>query len=286
MGMRDTGRGVGYTKHLDETLRAGIYETQVPNLAFLYETPSTTQNPDWAVGDRVALGDGRVFRYGRCTNTCLNTMQGLKFYGQEGDGIAYKNLSEAGAVGDTSVKVDAGDEGDVDLDELRGGYIIFHTHGEYADFSRGIVGNTAADSDGYVTIYIDAPLHIATTTSFGTETCPNPYRFLSYRSAAVSGGPGGDAYTSVAGIPLRKTTAANQFVWIQTWGPCWINPQGAVGYTVATDRRDLKFTREGSIQKNDANAQDTSSMQRAGFMLTAEDASATGPPLVMLNISP
>lgn len=286
MGKRDTGRGVGYTKHLDETLRAGVYETHIPNIDFLYETPTTTQNPDYAVGDRVCLPDGRVFRYGRCANICRNTMQGLKFYGQEGDGVAYKAPSQTQAIGDESITMDAGDEGDVDLDELRGGYIIVHTHTDYADFTRGIVGNTAADSDGYVTVYLDAPLHIAIKTTYGLETCPNPYKFLSYRSSATGSGPGGDAYSSVAGIPLRKTTAANQFVWIQTWGPCWINPQGAVGYTPATDRREMKFTREGSIQKNDANAQTTSSMQTAGFLMTAEDASATSPPLMYLQISP
>ena len=286
MGMRNTGRGVGYTKHLDETLRAGIYETQVPNLAFLYKTPSTTQDPDWAVGDRVALPDGRVFRYGKCTNICLNTMQGLKFYGQEGDGIAYKVPTQTQDVGDTSITVDAGDEGDVDLDELRGGYIIVHTHTDYVDFTRGIVGNTAADSSGYVTIYLDAPLSVAIKITYGTETCPNPYRFLSYRSAAVAGGPGGDAYSSVAGIPLNKTTAANQFVWIQTWGPCWINPQGALGYGVVADRRDVVFTREGSVIAVDSQTATTSMMQRAGFLLTGDDASATGPPLIMLQISP
>lgn len=38
-------RGVYYTKHLDETLRKGVYETQVPNISFLYKV-STTRNPE------------------------------------------------------------------------------------------------------------------------------------------------------------------------------------------------------------------------------------------------
>lgn len=276
-------RGVGYTKHLDETLRQGVYESPIPNWNFLYVTPTTTKSLDYNIGNRVILPDGRVFRYGRATNIVRNTMQGLKFFGQEvGDGIGYK-APLAQVVGDEYIKVS---ESGVTLDELRGGMVIFHTHTEYADFTRGIVGNDATDSSGYVKIYLDAALHIAVTTSFGVETCPNPYRFLSYRSAAVAGGPGGDAYSSVAGIPTRKTTAANQYVWIQTWGPCWINPQGSIGYTVIASRRLLWFTDEGSIICVNSAGDDTAMRQIAGFLLTAEDASGTGPPLVMLTITP
>ena len=247
----------------------------------LHDTPSTTQN--YEIGSRsVDRGPGgsRTFYYGKATNVVKNTMQGLKFYGRVDDAATYTACSTQSA-GDTTVTITAS----VTKDQLRGGFIIFHTHGEYADFSRRIISNTVTVA-GKTTITLDYPLHIATTTSFGTETCPNPYAFLSYRSAATGSGPGGDYYTSVAGIPTRKTTAANQYVWIQTWGPVWINPQGAVGYTPATNRRDMVFTLEGSIIKLDANAQTTSSQQRAGFLLTRETAGGTGPPLMMLQITP
>ena len=246
----------------------------------LHDDVSVIQN--YELGSRYVdrgPGGSRTFHYGKVLNTVLNTMQGLKFYGRVEDGASYTACSTQSA-NDTTVTITAS----VTANQLRGGFIIFHTHGEYADFSRRIISNTVTVG-GKTTITLDFPLHIDTTTSFGTETCPNPYGSLSYRSAASGGSDGGDAYTSVAGVPTRKSVA-NRYLWIQTWGPIWINPQGAIGYTPATDRRDLKFTREGSIQKDDANAQDTSSMQRAGFMLTRETAGGTGPPLIMLQITP
>lgn len=248
----------------------------------LHDDPSTIQN--YEIGSRhVDRGPGgnRTFYYGKAINVVRNTMQGLKFYGRINDAVGYVACSTQSA-GDQTVTITAS----VTKDQLRGGFIIFHTHGEYADFSRRIINNTVIDAAGKTIITLDYPLHIATTTSFGTETCPNPYAFLSYRSAASGGSDGGDAYTSVAGVPTRKAAVANKHLWIQTWGPIWINPQGAVGYTPATDRRDMVFTREGSIIKADTNAQDTSSMQRAGFLLTRETAAGTGPPLMMLQISP
>jgi hypothetical protein len=247
----------------------------------LHDDVSAVQN--YELGSRYVdrgPGGNRTFYYGKAINIVRNTMQGLKFYGRVEDGASYTACSTQ-AADDTTVTITAS----VTVNQLRGGFIIFHTHGEYADFSRRIISNTVTVG-GKTTITLDFPLHIATTTSFGTETCPNPYAFLSYRSAASGGSDGGDLYTSVAGIPTRKAAAANRYLWIQTWGPIWINPQGAVGYTPATNRRDMVFTLEGSIKKLDANAQTTSSQQRAGFLLTRETAGGTGPPLMMLQISP
>jgi len=61
-------RGPLYTKHLDDTLKREIYETQIPNIEFLYEH-SSTKNPEYNIGDRVLLPDGRVFRYGLMANS-------------------------------------------------------------------------------------------------------------------------------------------------------------------------------------------------------------------------
>lgn len=247
----------------------------------LHDDVSAIQN--YELGSRYVdrgPGGSRTFHYGKAINIVRNTMQGLKFYGRVEDGASYTACSTQSA-GDKTVTITAS----VTANQLRGGFIIFHTHGEYADFSRRIISNTVTVG-GKSTLTLDFPLHIDTTTSFGTETCPNPYAYLAHRSAASGGSDGGDLYTSVAGIPTRQTVAANKYLWIQTWGPVWINPQGAIGYTPATNRRDLVFTLEGSIIKLDANTQDTSSQQRAGFLLTRETAGGTGPPLVMLQITP
>ena len=38
-------KGQKYTKHLDETLRQGVYGTQVPNIAFLYKAIASSLLP-------------------------------------------------------------------------------------------------------------------------------------------------------------------------------------------------------------------------------------------------
>lgn len=264
--------------------RAGLVgHENAPSWEYLYKT-STIKDPNWDVGDRVVLPDGRVFRYGLATNIVTNTHQGLKFYGRVEDGIAYKVPAQTQDIGDKEITVDAGDSGDYTVDQLKGGYVIVHTHGENADFSRGIIGNSASDGDGNVTIYLDAALHIAIAVAFGVETCPNPYSILQQRTAAT-GVDTADNYTSVAGMPLVKTTVANQYLWVQTWGPAWVNPQGDIGYTPATNRRTLFFTNEGAIIIKSVAVVTTSLQQIAGFLITRETAGGTGPPLVMLQIS-
>ncbi len=270
----DVIRGPGFVGH--ET--AG-------EMNFLYQT-STIKSEKYDVGDRVVLPDGRVFRYGKATNIVTHIMQGLKFYGRVEDGIGYKVPAQTQAIGDTEITVDAGDSGDYTKDQLKGGYVIVHTHGEYTDFTRGIIGNSESDADGNVTLYLDAALHVAVAVAFGVETCPNPYSILQQATSAAGNSSGQDSYTSVAGMAMTLTTVANQYLWIQTWGPCWINPQGAVGYTPATNRRTMFFTNEGSIIKNSAAVVTTSLQQIAGFLLTRETAGGTGPPLMMLQISP
>lgn len=261
-----------------------IGHRKAPDWDFLYRT-SLIKDTKWEMGDRVVVPDGRVFRYGKATNIVTNTHQGLKFYGRVEDGIAYKLPAQAQAIGDKSIIVDAGDSGDYVQDQLRGGYVIVHTHSANADFSRGIIGNTPSDADGNVTIYLDAALHIAITTAYGVETCPNPYAILQQRTAAT-GVDTADNYTSVAGMPLIKTTVANQYLWVQTWGPAWVNPQGDIGYTAATNRRTLFFTNEGAIIIKSVAAASTSLQQIAGFLITRETSGGTGPPLVNLQINP
>ena len=245
---------------------------------------SATQN--YLLGTRRVKIDGRAYKYVKATNIISSTNFGLKFWAELGDGIGYTAPLQTQLVGDTTIKVDSGKGvAGVAKDELIGGYIIIHTHGESYDQFRGILGNTLADANGYITITLDEPLTIAIELTFGVEVYPNPY--ASVRVKQASHGGGGDRYSSVAGMADVKTTVANQYIWIQTWGPRWINPQGDVGSVVTVDRRGLVFDYEGSITQVDVNTATTAKMQYAGFVINRESvANGTGPPLVMLQISP
>ena len=268
-----------YTKHFDDTLKSGIYETQVPNIAFLYES-STTQSPDWAVGDRVCLPDGRVFRYAKAGNIIADIRQGVKCYNLKTDGVSYV-AATASAIGDTDITVAAAGE---TKDSLRGGYIIIHTHSDKKHQFRGVVGNTETDSDGNITIYMDAPLTHTITASHGVEVHLNPYldvRQMSADNTTLAG----DHYTSVLGLPNKHTTVANEYLWIQTWGPCWANPHGTLGYASTADERALVFDYEGNICPY-TDAVDTDvQMQHAGFQIERQT-SGTGSAFFMLQINP
>lgn len=276
-------RGVGYTKHLDLTQTREIYESPIQNWDFLYET-STTIPDGYHVGDRVCLPDGRVYRLARATNIISHTAFGLKFWGQTDDGVNYTAPLQTELATSKEITIDAGDSGDHTADEFRGGFIIIHTHTDNHHMTRYILGNTASDADGYITFYVDAPWIKDIEVAYGVEVCPNPYNSVQVRQAQATNA--GDTYSSVAGMPLVKTTANNQYLWLQTWGPIWINPTNACGNTVVENRRQVRFNYEGIITGTDGQTATTSILQNAGFMITREDAGSTGPPLVMLQISP
>lgn len=253
-----------------------VQPSDITDWDFLYET-STVQSPRFEVGDRVVLPDGRAFRYGKSATAIVDKNHGLRFWAQLDDGITYVVPDQGQAVGDKTLHTTAAG---ITLDELRGGYVIVHSHTAHNDQFRGILGNTATDADGDVTIYLDAPLTIAVTVAMGIEVVPNPYSLLRVRSADQ--GEAGDHYSSVAGMPNVLTAAVNQYLWLQTWGPCWVNPKA---FVVATGRRGVWFDYEGSIVFANADVV-TKSLQYAGFLIEREDAGATGAPMVNLQINP
>lgn len=272
-------KGKARTKLLDHSVGLVEGASGDPSWNFLYET-STVRSPEFYPGDRVTLPDGRKFVYAKATNIVTSHYQGLKFWAELGDGVGYVTADQGQAVGDSSVHITAAG---ITQDQLRGGYVIIHTHTAYDDQFRGILGNTATDTDGDITIFVDAPFTVAITTAFGVETYPNPFDSVRSRGA---GGPGGDRYSSVAGMPTVLTTVANQYLWLQTWGPCWVNPQGILGYTVTVDRRGLSFDFEGSITGQDVQTATTSKMQYAGYIINRESSgNGTGPPVMFLQIS-
>jgi len=246
---------------------------------YLYES-STVRNSKFNIGDKVALPDDRVFRYGKAITAIADKNHALKFWSRMADnGVDYVtgvNVQAEVTGSDTLYITAAGKT----LDELRGGYVIIHTHGLHNDQFRGILGSTETDADGKITIYLDAPLSIALLTTYGVEVHANPYSSLQVTSA--DNGIAGDRYSSVAGMASVLTTAVNHYLWVQTWGPCWVNPKGLVA--AQTDRRGVWFDYEGSIIVANADVA-TESLQYAGYLMDREVVGGTGSPLVYLQIS-
>ena len=243
---------------------------------------SATQN--CKIGTRRVRWDGRVYRYGRATNIVSVRHFGLKFWGQIGDGIATTPAASAAAGASTFTIAKSG----VAADDFAGGFVTFFSTPVQ---TRGIVSNTAT-SGGNITITLDEPLTTAITVAVTyTEVLHNPYRSLRL-TAGPSGGDTGNDYSSVAGIPCIITTAANRFLWVQTWGPIWINPHGSSlqDAGITGSERKLVFDCEGSITLEDDAAHGPCAggedMQHAGFIIDRSAAGTSGPPLVMLQICP
>jgi len=247
----------------------------------IWETKLT---PQYTVGTRLVLEDGRVFRYAKATNIVSNRHFGLKFWYQTGDGLA-TTVAQTQAVGDTTIKM--ADAGAV-KDEYLGGYVMIH--GTYNQF-RGILGNTVT-SGGYTIITLDAPLSaIVTSGATFIEVLHNPYNSVRL-TAGPSGGLAGDDFSSVAGISFVVTTVADTYIWIQTWGPIWINPHGsslAAAGALGGERR-VVFDVEGSIciEEDAAHGPGAASddHQLAGFIIPRFASGVSGTELIMLQISP
>jgi hypothetical protein len=267
--------------------RAGVALRSLENVPVqAYNAESATQKHKF--GARLELEDSRVFRYAKATNQILDCRFGLKFWDQIGDGIAYTAPLQVQSIGDLTIKIDSGKgAGGVTKDQFANGFIVVHTGTDYDSQFRGITGNTVADGDGYTTITVDLGWTKAIETGYGVEVMASPW--ASVRNASAGGGSGNtpNEYSSVAGIPMLKTTATDMFIWLQTWGPCWVNPHGTAGVTPTADRRGLVFDREGSISAIDESVSSDVAQQYAGFIITRESvAGGAAVPLIFLQISP
>ncbi len=245
-----------------------------PSWEFIYQA-SLTKHPDYNIGDRVALPDGRVFRYGFSSGAC-NVDVGVKFTDDEFQG--YSTILVAGAVGDSSVQITGSTHIALTKDSLRGGYvIIFHTGGGGDTQFRGIVGNPAADEDADFTLYLDAGLdHATIAASTGVEVFPNPYAALA--TGALTG-------RSHAGKAAVHVDAASMYFWVQTWGPCWMAPNTTDGTWATNYHRGAYWRNDGAIMVyqdlTDLDADNTT--QYAGFLIGEGYSSG---PLFMLQVSP
>lgn len=242
----------------------------------IWETSLTAQ---YSPGTRLITEDGRVFRYAKASNIISVRHFGLKFWNK----VAIEaNAGGSSAVGDYTVTL----TGNVTKDEYKGGYLI--SHGTPTQF-RYIVSNTVTSGTTFV-VTLAEPLTTAITGgSTYCEALQSPYANVRL-TAGPSGGDTGDDYSSVAGIPFVITAAANTYIWIQTWGPIWINPHGDVAAGVAGGEHKLVFDVEGSVCVEDEVAHgpgaDGDEHQIAGFIINRGASGAGGPPLVMLMISP
>lgn len=263
-------KGKAKTTHLG--IQGVVGHQTAPDYGFIYST-SLTKDANWNLGDRVALPDGRVFRYAKtgAANYSLNNDFACRFAAEEAQG--YDEVAVATAVGDKKVTIDGGTHDEFTEDELRGGYVIVYYDGGggYTQF-RGIIGNDAAAANADFTVYLDAPLDVATVAgTTGIEVWYNPYSYLSSSSAHA-----------FAGKPAVQITAALTYFWVQTWGLCWLARNSSDSALTNTNLRAC-FRHDGSYEADYgySNVGGVHTNQIAGVPVVRDAG-----PFLMLQISP
>jgi len=212
-------KGRAFTKYLETAPLHNVYSGTTPSLNFLYET-STTRNPQFNIGDRIVLGDGREFRYGKSYNA-LSATRGCEIYVLGVNN--YSLLGATTAVGGTTVTAAAVTHDELAEDELRGGFaLIYGSDGDDTDTQfRGIIGNDASASAAAFTIYLDAGLVKEVTTANYCEIFQNPFAALRLSTTTVTDFP-------KAGVPVAEVSAGSMYFWVQVRGPIWLPPQSGL----------------------------------------------------------
>ena len=230
----------------------------------------------FSIGDILRLGN-KSFVLAKAgaaiTSTGLGAKNGLF------QGVAYNSVAVAADAGATSVTLTtaatdgAAGTGLMVADEFKGGSIVLFSAGVDTPQVRGITGNTARVATGNVsvTFTLDSPLTIALTTSDHGEAMQSAWSHV--LQDVEIGHP-------VVGVPT-VTATSGQYLWLQTWGPCFVSPQAAVGIAGATG---VYWRHDGSLDVENADAY--VSDQYAGFVLAESSTHTQGAPFFMLQVTP
>ena len=199
---------------------------------FIYQT-STAKDNLYNIGDTVELADGRKFTYAKSSAACISG-QGCEF--TYTGYVAITTFTVSAAVGALSISVPAATHAALTADELRNGYVVIYNGTDNNVQFRGIVGNDASILNVAFTLYLDASLTTAITTSSKIEVFQNPYAALRTGTSQI---------LAKAGVPAVAVSATSMYFWVQTGGFTWVAPQALVG---ANGGMGCFWRHDGSIE--------------------------------------
>lgn len=229
------------------------------------------------IGDIMRLG-GKTFVLGKLGGAITGCGLGVKNGAAQGSEQVV--LGAAATAGDTSVILattatsGAAGTGLTAVDEYKGGTIVLFKAGVDKPQIRGITGNTARAATGVVnvTFYLDSPLALDLAVTDVGEAMASPWSYLVQDTQIAH---------PVMGVPTVVGTSG-QFIWVQTWGPCFVSPQSGVG---VAGQIGCWWRHDGSLDVY-ANIGTYVSTQYAGFVLAEAIAHTQGAPFFMLQIMP
>jgi hypothetical protein len=242
---------------------------------------AVSATPNYQVGSRLMIG-ARVFHYAKAGGSLIPDM-GAKVKNPQD--VSQEVLGAAATKGDTSLvlTLDNTDgpsyNGLLPADYLKGGYaVVFPAAGNKA-FVRGILSNTAVTVNpgtATFTVTLDAPIPLNLTTSDLAEAMASPYACVAPNTATKLQ----DNLCTSIGVPTVPAVSGD-YLWIQTWGPCWVAPHAGLG--TGASNRAAYFVGDGALA-DEADA--TPIEQIAGFVLANDKGGGQGAPFVMLMIDP
>ena len=247
---------------------------------FIYQT-SLTKHPGYNIGDRVALPDGRVFRYSKTGDAAIGLPHSRMVFNRN---VIAGIATTHGAEDTPTVAVVAGDYtfrfGDTvarAANHYVGGHYVQHTMtGSSGVFCAGIIGSTAGNGT-FVELTLDVPFPLPVPITSQGTAMPSIYSNI--------GHGGTSEFKTAVGLAVVNS-AISAYVWVQTWGLTWITPTawGSTGPGCAAGFRDVYVNTDGTImpKKDDSGL----ARQRVGTIANMGDGSAYGDGVIMLQIDP
>ena len=175
-------------------------------------------------------------------------------------------------------------------DKYKYGHVMLGAEDDTRSMSRDIVGNSATYSlAGTDVVDVDLDLPLSHRTLHDTTTIG---LYLS-RYGKVEWGGQDYGHTSVVGVPVVSRGSVGgaeltgQWFWLQTWGPCWLQPGVGSCSGDNADEREVVFQSQGRIGVIGSSDR----RMRAGFVIpktksTNDAYSATPQHLILLQIDP
>lgn len=233
----------------------------------------------YRTGARMQIGD-KVFHYGQAGGICLDNQLSFMMNGQDSPmtAILAGGVAPLGVSRVTIMLANGGgpaQNGAWPVNYLEGGSVIFMTAGGI--YIRGIRTNTVvAAGGGATTITIDRPTLAALIAADSTEVSCSRYATI----VPPGGVTDGSAFANAVGL-ATVPCAANDWLWFQTWGPCWFGMDATIG--VAAQNRIAYVAPDGSAH---ALATAGAEWQKAGTLVNNAIGGGQGAPFLNLELDP
>lgn len=193
----------------------------------------------YPIGTKFVDGD-RVFHYGYISTVISQASRAMGGLMNIATAQAVTFDAVAHEIGETEIVIE-----DISstVNQYAGGYLMHRVssaalgYGKYSSFR--VVSNTVSDGE-HVTLTLDRGLVVEIPASDDGFLNQNMYSKLSCQLP-----PGGKDDASCMGIGLVRAVAS-RYIWIQTWGPCYITG-GDERLGGGGDRRNAVFAQDGTL---------------------------------------